>query len=107
MHRFDKQKIISYLSAYANVTISPYSSLIICDEIQASANALNALKYFKENANEYHVIAAGSLLGIKLAGQKSFPVGQVNFLNLYPMSFLEFPDALKKTSLRHLIEGDH
>jgi hypothetical protein len=105
MHRFDKQKIISYLSAYANVTISPDSSLIVFDEIQASANALNALKYFKENANEYHVMAAGSLLGIKLAGQKSFPVGQVNFLNLYPMSFLEFLDALGKTYLRHLIEG--
>ena len=105
MHRFDKQKIVSYLSAYANVTISPDSSLIVFDEIQASANALNALKYFKENANEYHVIAAGSLLGIKLAGQKSFPVGQVNFLNLYPMSFLEFLDALDKTYLRHFIEG--
>jgi predicted AAA+ superfamily ATPase len=105
MHRFDKQKIVSYLSAYANVTISPDSSLIVFDEIQASANALNALKYFKENANEYHVMAAGSLLGIKLAGQKSFPVGQVNFLNLYPMSFLEFLDALGKTYLRHLIEG--
>jgi len=53
---------------------------------------INTLKYFKENANEYHDIASGSLLGIKLAGQKSFPVGQVNILNHYPISFfMRFP----------------
>jgi hypothetical protein len=105
VHRFDKKKIISYLSSYGDVKISPGSSLIILDEIQASGNALNALKYFRENANEYHIAAAGSLLGIKLSGHKSFPVGQVNFLDLYPMLFLEFLDAVEKTALRDLIEN--
>jgi predicted AAA+ superfamily ATPase len=89
--RFDLQRIIRSLSAYGEVKISPGSTLLIFDEIQASPNALQALKSFRENANEYHVAAAGSLLGIKLTGQKSFPVGQVNFLDLYPLSFLVFP----------------
>lgn len=102
--RFDLQRIIRSLSAYGEVKISPGSTLLIFDEIQASPNALQALKSFRENANEYHVAAAGSLLGIKLKGQKSFPVGQVNFLDLYPLSFLEFLDALQKSVLRNLIE---
>lgn len=104
IQKFDKQKIISYLSTYGNININPESSLIIFDEIQASGAALNSLKYFKESANEYHIIAAGSLLGIKLSGQKSFPVGQVNFLDMYPLSFMEFLDAMNKKSLRQLIE---
>jgi predicted AAA+ superfamily ATPase len=103
--RFDKEKIISSLSIYGEgVKILPGSTLIIFDEIQASNNALNSLKYFNENANEYHIVSAGSLLGIKLSGKKSFPVGQVYFLDLYPLSFLEFLDALGKTALRGLIE---
>ncbi|MCP5054488.1 MAG: ATP-binding protein [bacterium] len=102
--RFDKQRIISYLSAYGGVNISPGKTLLIFDEVQASNSALNSLKNFRENANEYHVAAAGSLLGIKLEGQKSFPVGQVNFLDLYPMSFPEFLDAVEKPALRRLIE---
>ena len=62
-------------------------TLIIFDEVQECSAALNALKYFQEKANEYHVMAAGSLLGTLLAQPKSFPVGQVNLLNLYPLSF--------------------
>ena len=70
--------------------IIPGETLIIFDEIQECPSALNALKYFKEKANEYHVISAGSLLGTLLAQPKSFPVGQVNLLDIYPMSFGEF-----------------
>lgn len=102
--RFDKEKVLNTLSIYSGVKASPGSTLIIFDEIQASNNALNALKYFNEYANEYHIVSAGSLLGIKLAGKRSFPVGKVSFLDLYPMSFLEFLDALDKTALRQLIE---
>ena len=104
--RFDKERIINYLSIYSGgVKIIPGRTLIIFDEIQASNNALNSLKYFNENGNDYHIAAAGSLLGIKLSGQKSFPVGQVTFLDLYPLSFLEFLDALEKAGLRQLITG--
>jgi predicted AAA+ superfamily ATPase len=103
--RFDKEKIINSLSIYGGgIKISPGSTLLIFDEVQASQNALNSLKYFRENANEYHIVSAGSLLGIKLAGKKSFPVGQVTFFDLYPLTFLEYLDALDKTPLRQLIE---
>ncbi len=89
-HRFDKKKIIRALSIYSGVKATPSSTLIIFDEIQASNNALNSLKYFNENANEFHIGAAGSLLGVKLSGKKSFPVGKVEFLDFYPMSFPEY-----------------
>ena len=98
------QKIIQNLSIYQKHAITPEKDLIVFDEIQSSNNALNALKYFNETANEYHIAAAGSLLGIKLSKPKSFPVGKVNFLNLYPLSFLEFLDAVNRNELRQLIE---
>ena len=104
--RFDKEKIITGLSIYGGgVKVLPGSTLIIFDEIQASNNALNSLKYFNERAKEYHIAAAGSLLGIKLGGQRSFPVGQVTFLDLYPATFLEFLNAVGKPELRGLIES--
>ncbi len=104
--RLDKDKIIRNLSIYSGgIKITPGSTLFIFDEVQASNNALNSLKYFHENANEYHIAAAGSLLGIKLSGKKSFPVGQVSFLDLYPLSFLEFLEAIDKVEFRQLIEG--
>lgn len=68
-------------------------TLIIFDEIQECPEALNTLKYFKEKANEYHVIAAGILLGTLLAKPKSYPVGMVNLLDIYPLSFDEFLQA--------------
>lgn len=67
--------------------------MIIFDEIQECPEALNALKYFKEKANEYHVIAAGSLLGTLLAQPKSYPVGMVNLLDVAPLTFDEFLEA--------------
>ena len=74
------QRIIELLSMIAGEKIHPLDTLVIFDEVQECPEALNALKYFKEKANEYHVIAAGSLLGTLLAKPKSYPVGMVNLL---------------------------
>jgi predicted AAA+ superfamily ATPase len=98
-------RLIQNLALYQKKPILPASTLIVLDEIQASNEALNALKYFQEEANEYHVAAAGSLLGVKLSAPMSFPVGKVNFIDLYPMTFLEFLDALGESSYRQFIEG--
>lgn len=89
----DPQRIINMLSMICGERIVPEKTLIIFDEIQECPEALNALKYFKERANEYHVIAAGSLLGTLLAEPKSYPVGMVNLLNIYPLTFDEFLEA--------------
>jgi len=83
-------RIVELLGLLTEQRIVPGETLIIFDEIQECPEALNSLKYFREKANEYHVIAAGSLLGALLADLKSFPVGQVNLINLYPLSFDEF-----------------
>lgn len=85
----DPKRIIEQLSLVNGRKINPVSTLIIFDEIQECPNALNSLKYFCEEAREYHVVCAGSLLGIRLS-KTSFPVGKVDFLNLYPMTFSEF-----------------
>lgn len=90
------QRIIELLSMIAGQKISPGATLIIFDEIQECPEALNTLKYFKEKANDYHVIAAGSLLGTLLATPKSYPVGMVNLLNLYPLTFDEFLEAIDR-----------
>ena len=84
------QRIIELLSLIAGEKILPGKTLIVFDEIQECPNALNALKYFYEKAGDYHVIAAGSLLGTLLAQPKSYPVGMVNLLPLYPLTFDEF-----------------
>ena len=98
------EKIIKKISLYVRHEIRPETDLIIFDEIQASNNALNSLKYFNEKANEYHIAAAGSLLGIRLSKPKSFPVGKVNFLSMYPFTFLEFLEAVNHSDLCNLIE---
>ena len=87
------QRIIELLSLIAGEKILPGETLIIFDEVQECPEALNALKYFKEKANNYHIIAAGSLLGTMLAQPKSYPVGMVNLINLYPLYFDEFLEA--------------
>ena len=87
------QRIIELLSMIAGEKIAPGKTLVIFDEVQECPEALNTLKYFKEKANEYHVIAAGSLLGTLLAQPKSYPVGMVNLLDLYPLAFDEFLEA--------------
>lgn len=86
-------RIIELLSLIAGKKIMPGETLVIFDEIQECPEALNTLKYFKEKANDYHVIAAGSLLGTLLAKPKSYPVGMVNLLNICPLTFDEFLDA--------------
>lgn len=87
------KRIIELLALIAGEKILPGTTLIIFDEIQECPSALNALKYFKEKANEYHVIAAGSLLGTLLAQPKSYPVGMVNLLDIHPLTFDEFLEA--------------
>lgn len=89
------QRIIELLSLIAEEKILPGETLIIFDEIQECPAALNALKYFKEKANEYHVISAGSLLGTLLAQPKSYPVGMVNLLDIAPLTFDEFLEAVE------------
>ena len=76
--------------------------MIIFDEIQECPETLNTLKYFKENADEYHVIAVGSLLGTLLAKPKSYPMGMVNLLDIYPLAFDEFLAATDAPLFREL-----
>lgn len=99
------QTIVQNISIYLDQPIKPESTLIIFDEVQECPNALTSLKYFNEEANDFAVVSAGSLLGVKLAGAKGFPVGKVNFLDLYPLSFFEFLDAIEKHKLRELLES--
>ncbi len=89
-------RIIELLSMLFNSKIEPQKSLIIFDEIQECPEALNSLKYFNENANDYHLIAAGSLLGTLLSKPKSYPVGKINLLNINPLTFDEFLLAIDK-----------
>ncbi|MCQ2188477.1 MAG: ATP-binding protein [Paludibacteraceae bacterium] len=90
------QRIIETLQLYTNKVISPEDSLIFFDEIQAATSGITSLKYFYENASQYHIIAAGSLLGMSVHTGESFPVGKVNFLQMHPMSFIEFLNAIGK-----------
>lgn len=87
-------RIVELLAMVSGKRILPGKTLIIFDEIQECPEALNTLKYFRENANEYHVIAAGSLLGTLLATPKSYPVGMVNLLDIQPLTFDEFLEAV-------------
>lgn len=94
------ERILGQLALHTNTGINPETTLIIFDEIQECNEALNSLKYFCENAPEYAVIAAGSLLGVTLSKGDSFPVGKVDFLQMYPVTFKEFlatesPDIFK------------
>lgn len=101
---YDVDNIIFALGILTGARITQKDTLIILDEIQESERALNALKFFKENAPQYHILAAGSLLGVAVKQKKmSFPVGQVEFLSLYPLSFCEFLDAIGENDLCKLI----
>ncbi|MBI4430121.1 MAG: ATP-binding protein [Candidatus Omnitrophica bacterium] len=100
----DPRRILSDLAIYSKNQIRPGKDLIVFDEIQTSNAALNSLKYFHEQAPEYHLAAAGSLLGVKLSSPGSFPVGKVNFLDLHPLTFLEFLDAVGESRYRKVLE---
>lgn len=104
---FDIERIIQGLKIESGVNIEPENTLIIFDEIQETPKALTALKYFYEKANEYHIVAAGSLLGVAMHGGTSFPVGKVDFLDLYPLNFYEFLEALGEKELINLIEKNN
>ncbi|MFA6715583.1 MAG: ATP-binding protein [Victivallales bacterium] len=101
---FDISRLIAALQIESGVSISAKDTLMIFDEIQEVPQALSSLKYFCENAPEYAIIAAGSLLGVAMHKGTNFPVGKVSFLDLYPMSFTEFLDASGNENLRELIE---
>ena len=96
----DPKRIIEQLSFIYGKAIIPEKTLIVFDEIQECPDALNSLKYFEEEANEFHIISAGSLLGIRLS-HTSFPVGKVDFLDMYPMTFTEF---LKADECENLVQ---
>lgn len=98
------ERIIKELSVKLGITILEEDTLIFFDEIQACERALTSLKYFAESKTKYHVVAAGSLLGIAINRQKySFPVGKVKMLTLYPLDFEEFLWALDKKDLANMI----
>jgi len=102
------ERIIRELSAYSGITILPKDTLIIFDEIQACERALTSLKYFAERAPQYHIIAAGSLLGVEMNREQfSFPVGKVDMLQLYPMDFEEFLWATGQDKMCDLIRESY
>lgn len=103
---FDLDKIIQGLKIESGINIEPENTLIILDEIQETPKALKALKYFCENAREYHIISAGSLLGVAMHSGTSFPVGKVDFLDLMPLSFYEFLEALGENDLLQLLTNN-
>ncbi|MCL2828202.1 MAG: ATP-binding protein [Oscillospiraceae bacterium] len=102
---YDTGRLLTGLQIEAGVLINPQSTLLIFDEIQEVPQAIAALKYFRENAPEYSIVAAGSLLGVALHKGTSFPVGKVDFMDMYPMSFLEFLEAVGRAELVELLSS--
>jgi len=102
---FDIQRIITALQIETGIQINAENTLIIFDEIQEAEGAITSLKYFYENAPQYHIISAGSLLGVALHQKISFPVGKVEFLELYPLCFFEFLLAMEQKQLLELLNN--
>ena len=102
---FEIARIIMGLELYAGRKVDPANTLLIFDEIQEQPGALTSLKYFFENAPEYYILCTGSLLGVALHQGTSFPVGKVEFLDLHPMSYLEFLMACGKERFAELISS--
>ena len=102
---FNTTQMVSGLSILAGFQITTKDTLLIFDEIQACPNAITSLKYFQENAAEYSIIAAGSLLGVAIHQGISFPVGKVEFLNLQPLNFEEFLYWMEKHDLLHALQN--
>ena len=101
---YDTARILNAIEITNHVKIDPDNTLIIFDEVQAAPKVVESLKYFCEEAREYHIIAAGSLLGVALHEGISFPVGKVNELRLYPMNFREFLAAAGEDRLLSYLE---
>ena len=102
---FNIDRILIALQIETGLQINPENTLIIFDEIQEAEGAITSLKYFCENAPQYHILAAGSLLGIALHRHMSFPVGKVEFLNLFPLTYTEFLLAMNQEPLVRLLES--
>ncbi|MDR1543317.1 MAG: ATP-binding protein [Prevotellaceae bacterium] len=104
-HDLDPKRLITAFAFYSGLKITPEDTLIVLDEIQIAPRGITSLKYFCEEAREYHIIAAGSLLGINIHPDESFPVGKVDLLTLYPMSFYEFLLAMgEKNGLARILD---
>lgn len=103
---FDLGRILQGLKIESGVNIEPENTLIILDEVQENPKALKALKYFCENAREYHIVSAGSLLGVAIHEGTSFPVGKVDFIDLKPLSFFEFIEAMGEEELLKLLKNN-
>jgi len=101
---FVAEKLIMALQIETGIEIIASDTLIIFDEIQECEAAITSLKYFQESANKYHILAAGSLLGVALNNNRSFPVGKVDFLDLHPLSFSEFLLAVNEHNLLDLLQ---
>lgn len=102
----DARDIMDALSVASGTDITPGDTLVILDEIQESERALNALKFLREKAPQYHVVAAGSLLGVAMRKRRmSFPVGQVEFFRLHPLGFCEFLEAIGQETLARHLQG--
>jgi predicted AAA+ superfamily ATPase len=102
---FNIERIITIIEIETNQKITPENTLLIFDEIQEVEQGLTALKYFYEQAPQYYIVSAGSLLGISLQKEHSFPVGKVDFMRLYPMSFKEFLDNNNEVLLFEQLKG--
>lgn len=102
---FDIPRIVAGIELYGGQKIEPETTLLIFDEIQEAPQALTALKYFNENAPQYQIIAAGSLLGVALHPGTSFPVGKVEFMDLYPLNFKEYLAALGSGQYANKLEA--
>ena len=102
---FDINRIITALQIETGIQVNPENTLIVLDEIQEAEGAITSLKYFCENAPQYHIVAAGSLLGVAMHKHTSFPVGKVEFLDLYPLNYAEFLLALDQQPLLNLLKS--
>lgn len=101
---FDIDRIITIIQIYSNTNITADNTLIVFDEIQSVEGGITSLKYFCENSPQYHIIAAGSLLGMGLHNKVSYPVGKVDFMDLRPLSFSEFLLALDENTLVEVLK---
>ena len=102
---FDVERILRSLRAMTGVDITPHDTLVVLDEVQDIPEAIEALKYFYEDVPEYHIAVAGSLLGISLHKDVSYPVGKVNEIDVYPMNFAEFMIAKGEEEMYSLQVG--
>ena len=102
---YDTRRILLAMQIASGQPVEAGKTLMIWDEIQEAPGAITSLKYFSENAPEYHIVSAGSLLGVALNGSTSFPVGKVDFMDLHPLNFPEFLEALGYSSLVDLLNS--